>query len=169
MNCAQAHQLIHLHVGEDLALPEARLLEAHLQQCVGCRGQQASMHHSMAALHALRDAAPEPAPSVWPAVSSAILSQISRNPGVRRFNLHVTAVSVCSLLLAAATVVQTLDALRPHSEDAAAIWLSDPVNLTRSLTAPTLQNVAAASSDFQLTPFHQTSDAPGWPRGGQDF
>ena len=72
------------------------------------------MSRSTEALLSLRcpEAAVNPTPSAWPAISRAIQQRTSTTSIVRKFNLQVAALSVCSLSLAAVTIVQTLSAMR---------------------------------------------------------
>jgi len=167
MNCTQARQLIQLHVGDDLTHTEAQRLESHLQNCPACCIQQARMLRPMAALHALRDATTEPSPSVWPAVSNSILAQIRLHQTSRRFNLQVAAVSVCSLLLAVVTIVQTFQSLRPASPDAVAYWMSAETQQLPAGLQPAVRSVAAFSHQAPVSP--QPQHAVNWPHGAQDF
>lgn len=167
MNCTQARRLIHLHVGDDLTLTESQILESHLAHCPACCSQQARMLRPMAALHALRDAAPEPSPSVWPSISSSILTQIRLHHTTRRFNLQVAAVSVCSLLLAVVTIVQTLQSLRPGSADAANYWMPTQVQRLPGQFQPSVRSVASFSQNSPNSA--QLQHAVNWPHGAQDF
>jgi predicted anti-sigma-YlaC factor YlaD len=166
MNCTQARQLIHLHVGDDLTHAEALLLDTHLLHCPGCSNYHSVMLRPMAALHTLRDAAPAASASLWPSISLAIRSQLIRHPATRRFNLQVAAVSVCSLLLAVATIVQTLQSLRPTS-DISAAWLSTPVGHVPASLQSDFQDVASLTppGPDALSFSPQTT----WLHGAQDF
>jgi len=167
MNCTQAKRLIQLHVGDDLNFAETQLLNSHLIQCSSCQQQHSSMRRSMTALYSLRDAAPEPAPSVWPSISSTILGQATRDRSFRRFNVQVAAVSVCSLLLAVVTIVQTLQSLRPSYPDTATLWQTPTAGPARFSFPPKIQNVANAAE--QPSPGPQPSATGNWPDGAQDF
>lgn len=167
MNCTQAKRLIQLHVGDDLNLAETQLLNSHLLQCSSCQVHHSSMRRSMTVLYSLRDAAPEPAPTVWPSVSSAIIGQATRERSFRRFNLQVAAVSVCSLLLAAATIVQTLQSLRPNYSDTTAVWQTSTGGPAPFSFPPTAQNVANTARQRPLSP--QPVSGVNWPSGAQDF
>ena len=117
MNCSEAKQLIHLDVGDDLRAEEERQLATHLEVCSDCRSYHAGMAQAMSALLTLRD---DPAvgidsaksTSVWPALSLEIKRRGASRRVVRKFNLQVVALSVCSLSLAVVTMVQSLSALR---------------------------------------------------------
>lgn len=170
MNCKQARTLIHLDCGSDLTPAESSLLHSHLADCQPCRTWQLGMQAPMTALHALRDSADNPQESVWPAVSRAIRSTIIPHSAVRHFNLQVAAVSVCSLLLAAATIAQTLSALRPVAPASSTAWLPSP-NPPFSLPhSPALHAVASNARANQTAPQPQI-DNPinNWSRGAQDF
>lgn len=167
MNCTHARRLIHLHVGDDLTHTESQILESHLAHCPACCNQQARMLRPMAALHALRDAAPEPYPSIWPSVSTSILTHLRLQHTTRRFNLQVAAVSVCSLLLAVVTIVQTLQSLRPASTDAANSWMPAQTQHLPGRLQPAVRSVASFSPDGSDNP--QPQHAVNWPHGAQDF
>lgn len=171
MNCTHARKLVRLDVGDDLTLAESQLLSQHLLLCPGCQNHRQSLLHSMAALHALRDTAPEPLPSVWPSISSTILKQTTRQTAVRRFNLQVAAVSVCSLLLAAATIVQTLQSLRPTAPTPNGVWLTTQSSPAPGGLVPSIHSVAN-SANAALSPNaanRRTSPTLNWPGGAQDF
>ncbi|MFM7055807.1 MAG: anti-sigma factor family protein [Planctomycetota bacterium] len=167
MNCTHAKRLIHLHVGDDLTHAESQLLDTHLLQCPDCRSHHSALLRPMAALHALRDAAPAPLPSIWPSVSISIRQQLSRHSNTRRFNLQIAAVSVCSLLLAVATIVQTLQSLRPTTSDLSATWTSAPVSHVPASLQPRFHGVASLTPPI---PDSRRSTPPAnWPHGAQDF
>lgn len=169
MNCKQAHTLIHLHCGSDLSPADASLLQMHLAQCGCCRDWQHRMLAPLAALHALRDTAPEPPSSVWPAVSLAIRSRLSSQPMARRFNLQVAAISVCSLLLAAATIVQTLSALRPTGYYESAAWLPAQNAGSNFTGRPWIHSVAAGNRIPEPERTDSEYSLEQWSRGAQDF
>ena len=167
MNCPQAKRLIQLHVGDDLNLAETQLLNSHLIQCPVCQLHHSSMRRSMSALYSLRDAAPDPTPTVWPSISSAIIGRATRERSFRRFNIQVAAVSVCSLLLAVVTIVQTLQSLRPGYSDTAAIWQISPAGPAHFSFPPRTQTVANSVEQPSLKP--QPGPQVNWPNGAQDF
>ncbi|MFM8477305.1 MAG: zf-HC2 domain-containing protein [Planctomycetaceae bacterium] len=167
MNCTQARRLIQLHVGDDLTHTESQLLESHLLKCGDCRNQQTRMLRPMAALHALRDATPEPSPSVWPSVSRSILTHIRQHQTARRFNLQVAAVSVCSLLLAVVTIVQTLQSLRPAAANTTAYWMPSQAQHQPAQPQPFVRSVASFSHEGPYS--SQPQHAVNWPHGAQDF
>jgi predicted anti-sigma-YlaC factor YlaD len=117
MNCSEAKHLIHLDVGDDLRAEEERQLTSHLEACSDCRAYHAGMAQAMSALSTLRD---DPTvgidtaktSSVWPALSLEIKRRGASRRVVRKFNLQVVALSVCSLSLAVVTMVQCLSAFR---------------------------------------------------------
>lgn len=117
MNCSEAKHLIHLDVGDDLRSEEERQLATHLEVCSDCRSYHAGMSQAMSALLTLRNAPPigidtAKSSSVWPALSREIKRRGVSRRVVRKFNLQVVALSVCSLSLAVVTMVQSLSALR---------------------------------------------------------
>jgi predicted anti-sigma-YlaC factor YlaD len=169
MKCKQAYTLIHLHCGSDLSPADASLLQLHLDQCESCQDWQQRMAAPMAALHTLRDAAPETPHSVWPKVSLAIRSRLTHQPIARRFNLQVAAISVCSLLLAAATIVQTLSALRPSGYHENAAWFPAQSPSGNFTNAPWLQSVAAGNRFSQPNQASSDFKPEQWSRGAQDF
>lgn len=117
MNCSEAKHLIHLDVGDDLRAEEEQLLATHMEQCGDCRSYHAGMLHAMSTLLTLRD---DPAiafdslksGSVWPSLSREIARRNTSPRVVRKFNMQVVALSVCSLLLAVVTMVQSLSSMR---------------------------------------------------------
>ena len=117
MNCADAKHLIHLDVGNDLRVEEESQLATHMEQCGECRSYHGQMSIAMSALATLRD---EPsivggsasANSIWPALSREIKRRTMSPRVVRKFNLQVVALSVCSLSLAVVTMVQSLSSMR---------------------------------------------------------
>lgn len=116
MNCDDARHLIHLDAGDDLRTEEQTQLAAHLELCSDCQSYRSGMTGAMSALMVLRDL-PEAVsesrlPSVWPAVARDIRRLKIGSEKVRRFNLQVVALSVCSLALAVVTMVQSLSSLR---------------------------------------------------------
>jgi hypothetical protein len=116
MNCDDARHLIHLDAGDDLRTEEQSQLAAHLVLCGDCQSYRAGMTGAMSALMVLRDL-PEASsdsrlPSVWPAVARDIRRLKIGSEKVRRFNMQVVALSVCSLALAVVTMVQSLSSLR---------------------------------------------------------
>jgi hypothetical protein len=116
MNCDDAKHLIHLDAGDDLRTEEKTQLASHLELCHDCQSYRSGMTAAMSALMVLRDH-PEAAselrlPSVWPAVARDIRRLKIGSEKVRRFNLQVVALSVCSLALAVVTMVQSLSSLR---------------------------------------------------------
>jgi hypothetical protein len=116
MNCDDARHLIHLDAGDDLRSEEQSQLAAHLLLCGDCQSYRSGMTGAMSALMVLRNL-PETVsdsrlPSVWPAVARDIRRLKIGSEKVRRFNLQVVALSVCSLALAVVTMVQGLSSLR---------------------------------------------------------
>jgi hypothetical protein len=116
MNCDDARHLIHLDAGDDLRTEEQTQLAAHLKLCSDCQAYRSGMTGAMSALMVLRDL-PDAIldsrlPSVWPAVARDIRRLKIGTEKVRRFNLQVVALSVCSLALAVVTMVQSLSSLR---------------------------------------------------------
>lgn len=114
MKCSEARHLVHLDAGNDLQPEEQLTLSTHLAECPKCRNYRSGMSRSTQALLSLRctDTAVNANPSAWPAISRAIQQRASTTSIVRKFNLQVAALSVCSLSLAAVTIVQTLSAMR---------------------------------------------------------
>lgn len=117
MSCTDARNLIHLDVGNDLHAEEQSQLAAHMEQCSECRSYQGRMLSAMSVLSSLRD---EPSliggnatgNSVWPALSREIKRRSLSPRAVRKFNLQIVALSVCSLSLAVVTMVQSLSSMR---------------------------------------------------------
>lgn len=121
MNCSDARHLIHLDAGNDLRSDEERVLAGHMDVCAECRAYHAGMAGAMNALMVLRDHSSEAEDgssgrSVWPAVSRAMRNQRSQAASVRKFNIQVVALSVCSLSLAVVTIVQSLSSMRSSLE-----------------------------------------------------
>jgi hypothetical protein len=114
MKCSEARHLVHLEAGNDLHPEEQLTLSMHLGECPKCKNYRTGMARSTKALLSLLcpDAAPHATSSAWPAISRAIQQRSSTTFIVRKFNLQVAALSVCSLCLAAVTIVQTLSAMR---------------------------------------------------------
>lgn len=117
MNCSEAKHLIHLDVGDDLRSEEKQQLVTHLEGCGDCRSYHAGMAQAMSTLLTLRNAPAveiesAKSSSVWPALSREIRRRGVSRRVVRKFNLQVVALSVCSLSLAVVTMVQSLSALR---------------------------------------------------------
>ncbi len=114
MKCSEARHLVHLEAGNDLHPEEQLTLSTHLTECPKCRNYRSGMSRSTEALLSLRcpDTALKITPSAWPAISRAMQQRASTTFIVRKFNLQVAALSVCSLCLAAVTIVQTLSAMR---------------------------------------------------------
>jgi predicted anti-sigma-YlaC factor YlaD len=170
MKCQQARMLIQLNCGSDLTPAESSLLKTHLADCQACRIWELGMQAPMAALHALRDSASYPTESVWPAVSRAIRASITPHTAVRRFNLQVAAISVCSLLLAAATIAQTLSALRTPSTPSSTAWFPSPNPPFAVPHSPTLRAVASNAHPVQPDTQSQIDHSINkWSRGAQDF
>lgn len=117
MKCSEAKHLIHLDVGDDLRAEEDQLLATHMEQCGDCRSYHAGMSSAMSMLLTLRD---DPAMtsdslksrSVWPSLSREIARRNTSPRIARKFNIQVVALSVCSLLLAVVTMVQSLSSMR---------------------------------------------------------
>ncbi len=117
MKCTDAKHLIHLDVGNDLRAEEESQLASHMELCGDCRSYHGGMSSAMSALLMLRN---EPSmiggnpagTSVWPALSREIKRRKLSPRIVRKFNLQVVALSVCSLSLAVVTMVQSLSSMR---------------------------------------------------------
>ncbi len=117
IECTEAKYLIHLDVGDDLRADEGQQLSSHMEQCGDCRAYHAGMLQAMSTLLKLRD---DPAiafdslnsKSVWPSLSREIARRNTSPRVVRKFNMQVVALSVCSLLLAVVTMVQSLSSMR---------------------------------------------------------
>lgn len=119
MNCSDARHLIHLDVGNDLRADEEHQLATHMNQCAECRSYHSGMSQAMGALSILRDSSddiPAVGQSVWPALSAKIRRRNTSPASVRKFNLQIAALSVCSLCLAMVTIVQSLSAFRSSQE-----------------------------------------------------
>lgn len=119
MNCSDAKHLIHLDVGNDLRADEEHQLATHMNQCAECRSYHSGMSQAMGALSILRDSSddiPAVSQSVWPALSAKIQRRNTSPASVRKFNLQIAALSVCSLCLALVTIVQSLSAFRSSQE-----------------------------------------------------
>lgn len=121
LNCSDARHLIHLDVGNDLRADEENQLATHMNQCADCRSYHAGMSQAMTVLGALRDSSDDipttGSSSVWPALSAKIRRQNTSPASVRKFNLQIAALSVCSLCLAMVTIVQSLSAFRSSQAD----------------------------------------------------
>ena len=123
MKCTEVKHLIHLDVGDDLRAEEEQLLATHMEQCGDCRAYHVGMSGAMSALLALRD---DPAMasdslksrSVWPSLSREIARRNTSPCVARKFNIQVVALSVCSLLLAVITMVQSLSSMRNDRDPA---------------------------------------------------
>jgi len=117
MKCSEAQYLIHLDVGDDLRADEVQQLATHMERCGDCRSYHAGMLQAMRKLLTLRV---DPAMafdslksrSVWPSLSREIARRNISPRVVRKFNMQVVALSVCSLLLAVVTIVQSLSSMR---------------------------------------------------------
>ena len=146
VNCSEAKHLIHLDVGNDLRAEEEQQLAAHMEQCGDCRSYHAGMLNAMSTLLTLRD---DPAlafdslksGSLWPSLSREIARRSTSPRVVRKFNMQVVALSVCSLPLAVVTMVQSLSSMRNDQ---------DPTGLVPGLTI---------SHQPQFLPDSQTSNA----------
>lgn len=121
LNCSDARHLIHLDVGNDLRADEENQLATHMNQCADCRSYHSGMSQAMTVLGALRDSSDDipttGSSSVWPALSAKIRRQNTSPASVRKFNLQIAALSVCSLCLAMVTIVQSLSAFRSSQAD----------------------------------------------------
>jgi len=137
MKCSEARHLVHLEAGNDLYPDEQMTLSMHLAECPKCSNYRSGMSRSTDALLSLRNPplSLNVTSSVWPAISRAIQQRSSTTSIVRKFNLQVAALSVCSLSLAAVTIVQTLSAMRSVDES--------------SYGLPTLAQPAALTTDNQ--------------------
>ncbi len=135
MNCADAKHLIHLDVGNDLRSDEESQLAEHMTSCSDCRAYHAGMSSAMGALLAARDSDAEmDCKSVWGAVSREIKKRQTSPARVRRFNLQVAALSVCSLGLAVVTIVQSLSSFRSSPQMSGGYYSAQPVmNSTRQM------------------------------------
>ncbi|MCA9009527.1 MAG: zf-HC2 domain-containing protein [Planctomycetaceae bacterium] len=158
MNCSEAKHLIHLDVGDDLRSEEKQQLATHLEACSDCRSYHAGMAQAMSALLTLRNAPAvgietAKSSSVWPALSREIKRRGMSRRVVRKFNLQVVALSVCSLSLAVVTMVQSLSALRDGRDPSEFIQAQGV-----SIQGPSLlfqarqQQHAEAHQDGRLTP-----------------
>lgn len=113
MECSEAKKLILLDAGGDLYADEQNSLRLHLRGCGACDRYAAGMIPVMSVLSGLRDTPITcQAISVWPAVGASIRLRSASVAPVRRFNLQVAALAVCSLSLAAVVIVQTLSTMR---------------------------------------------------------
>ena len=157
MNCSESKHLIHLDVGDDLRAEEEQQLATHMEGCSDCRSYHAGMSRAMSALLTLRD---EPTivvdsartGSVWPLLSREIKRRSAVPRVVRKFNLQVVALSVCSLSLAVVTMVQSLSAMRDYR---------DPVGFVRA------QSVSTQSQSLQfqaIQPLHLDGSPQQAPR-----
>jgi len=111
--------MILLNAGGDLYPDERTSLQRHLQDCDACSQYDASMQPVMSVLSHFRDTPEISLPvSVWPSVRATIRLRSATYAAVplRRFNLQVAALAVCSLSLAAAVIVQTLSTMRSSEE-----------------------------------------------------
>jgi predicted anti-sigma-YlaC factor YlaD len=152
MNCSELKHLIHLDVGDDLRAEEEQQLATHMEVCSNCRSYHAGMSRAMSALLMLRD---DPTMlvdststrSVWPSLSREIRRRSAVPRVVRKFNLQVVALSVCSLSLAVVTMVQSLSAMRDYR---------DPVGFVRG------QGVSTQSQPlpFQSMQSRHLDDSP---------
>ena len=121
MNCSELKHLIHLDVGDDLRAEEEQQLATHMEVCSDCRSYHAGMSRAMSALLTLRN---DPTMvldstrtgSVWPSLSREIKRRSAVPQVIRKFNLQVVALSVCSLSLAVVTMVQSLSAMRDYRD-----------------------------------------------------
>ena len=75
MLCRDAHDLIPLHVGDDLSPAEADELEGHLEGCALCESEYASFAGAREALLELRGFEEEAGPSLWTGVSEGLEPQ----------------------------------------------------------------------------------------------
>lgn len=117
MNCSEAKKLILLDAGGDLYADEQTALRQHLHQCDACGTYSQGMVPVMSVLSSFRDTPATFQPiSVWPAVGAALRKKTVTAVPVRRFNLQVAALAVCSLSLAAVMIVQTLSTMRSADE-----------------------------------------------------
>lgn len=148
MNCTEAQKLIYLSVGGDIRSEEQSALGLHLRDCDACSTEQVSAVRAMDSLTSLRSVDFSGRTSVWPAVLSGIRQTSCRSRTIRRFNLQVAALSVCSLAIALVTIVQTLTAMR---EDA---LISDRVQL-----APFWQPAAPAIDPGAVEPQAENGEA----------
>ena len=113
MECSEAKKLSLLDAGGDLYVDEQAALRQHLRHCDACNSYAAGMVPVMSVLSSLRDTPVTWQPiSVWPAVGASIRLRSASVAPVRRFNLQVAALAVCSLSLAAVVIVQTLSTMR---------------------------------------------------------
>lgn len=113
MECSEAKKLSLLDAGGDLYVDEQAALQQHLRHCDACNSYAAGMVPVMSVLSSLRDTPVTWQPiSVWPAVGASIRLRSASVAPVRRFNLQVAALAVCSLSLAAVVIVQTLSTMR---------------------------------------------------------
>jgi predicted anti-sigma-YlaC factor YlaD len=155
MKCSDARHLVHLEAGNDLVAEEQTALATHLAECSPCNTYRHAMAPSTQALLALRHsmpASPVP-PSVWPAISKAIQQRTSVSSMARKFNLQVAALSVCSLALAAVTIVQTLSAMRAASHSADNLpTLAQPVRFAPQPTGPGRSKTPAVVQPFPGDP-----------------
>lgn len=143
MKCSEARHLVHLEAGNDLHPEEQLTLSMHLGECLKCRNYRSGMERATRALRSLLcpDAALHATPSAWPAISRAIQQRSSATSIVRKFNLQVAALSVCSLCLAAVTIVQTLSAMRSGDDsDYGVPALAQPAGV--STGAPNFKGMA---------------------------
>ncbi|MFN9720939.1 MAG: zf-HC2 domain-containing protein [Planctomycetota bacterium] len=128
MNCADAKHLIHLDAGNDLRSDEESRLAEHMASCNECRTYRVGMASAMGVLLAARDSdAKIESPSVWSAVSREITKRRTSPAKVRRFNLQVAALSVCSLGLAVVTIVQSLSSFRSSPQMSGGYYSAQPV------------------------------------------
>lgn len=118
MNCEESRHLIGLDVGCDLRPTEVRNLQSHLQSCPDCRTYLQAMKRAFSILATARELPPSADRMHDPEGSRRdwLISEIRRRArdqhSVRQFNGWVVALCVCSLMLAAGTVVQQLPAGR---------------------------------------------------------
>lgn len=117
MKCSEAKKLILLDAGGDLYAEEQTALRQHLHQCDACGTYAQGMIPVMSVLSSLRDNPATCQPiSVWPSVGAVLRQKSATAVPVRRFNLQVAALAVCSLSLAAVVIVQTLSTMRLADE-----------------------------------------------------
>lgn len=155
MKCSDARHLVHLEAGHDLFAEEQTALTAHLAECSPCSTYRDAMAPSTQALLALRHSMPASpvSPSVWPAISKAIQQRTAVSSMARKFNLQVAALSVCSLALAAVTIVQTLSAMRAASYSADNLpALAQPVRFAPQPVSPGREKSPAFGQSFSNGP-----------------
>lgn len=140
----------------ELAAPERSALEAHLQECAGCRRTVAELEHVVAAARAATDAAP--ARDLWAGIQARIAPRAAVVPidsrrALRRrmsFTLpQLAAAAVLFLMLGAGGLYLAMEGVQPQPQAATATAAPGPSAPAAHLASTSHETQADAITELE--------------------